>query len=177
LTAPDAHAVSVLLAARIDELARVLLPRGKAVSGCWRVGGLDGATGDSLAIALAGSKRGLWIDHATGERGDALDLVKGVFNYSMREAIEWSRRWLDRGRGEAHAPAPNAGDSDDEARRIERALAIWDDAVRPRHTLVDTYLRGRSSSSWPTRSPARSFGTIGNAHGRTPTAKRSACLR
>jgi putative DNA primase/helicase len=132
LTSPDAHAVSVLLAARIDELARVLLPRGKAVSGCWRVDGLDGATGDSLAIALAGSKRGLWIDHATGERGDALDLVKGVFNYSMREAIEWSRRWLDRGRGEARAPAPNAGDSDDEARRIERALAIWDDAVSPR---------------------------------------------
>jgi len=144
LTGLDAHAVSALLAARIDELARVLLPQGKAVSGCWRVGGLDGARGGSLVIALAGSKQGLWIDHATSEKGDALDLVKGVRNCNTRAAIEWSKKWLDRGRGEAYAPAPTAGGGDDEARRIERALAIWDDAVSPRHTLVDTYLSGRA---------------------------------
>ena len=104
-TAPDAHAVSVLLAARIDELARVLLPQGKAVSGSWRVGGLDGATGGLLAIALTGSKRRLWIDHATGEKGDALDLVKGVRHYKMREAIEWSKKWLDRGTRRARPPS------------------------------------------------------------------------
>ena len=98
MTAPDAHAVSALLAARIDELARVLFPQGKAAERCWRVGGLDGATGGSLVIALAGSKRGLWIDHATGEKGDALDLVKGVRNCNMRAAIEWSKKWLARGR-------------------------------------------------------------------------------
>jgi putative DNA primase/helicase len=143
LTGHDAHAVSALLAARIDELARVLLPQGKAVSGCWRVGGLDGARGGSLVIALAGSKQGLWIDHATSEKGDALDLVKGVFNYSMREAIEWSKKWLDRGRGEARAPAPNAGGGDDQGRRIKMALAIWNDSIDPRDTLADTYLSRR----------------------------------
>ena len=142
MTGRDAHAISAALAARIDELARQLLPNGRRLGGTWRVGGLDGATGDSLAIALAGRKRGLWIDHATSEKGDALDLVKGVFNYSMREAIEWARRWIDCGRGVA--PAPNAGGGDDEARRIKMALAIWDDAVSPRHTLVETYLRGRA---------------------------------
>jgi putative DNA primase/helicase len=144
LTGLDAHAVSALLAARIDELARVLLPQGKAVSGCWRVGGLDGARGASLAITLSGDHQGRWRDFATSEQGDALDLVKAVRRCSTAEALEWSRRWLDRDRGRARAPAPNAGDSDDEARRIERALAIWDEAVDPRNKLVETYLRARA---------------------------------
>ena len=122
LTGLDAHAVSASLAARIDELARPLLPNGRREGGTWRVGGLDGATGGSLAIALAGEKQGRWIDHATGEKGDALDLVKGARHCSMREAIEWSRRWLARGGGQLRVPAPKARDSDDEARRIERRL-------------------------------------------------------
>ncbi len=142
MTGLDAHAVSAALAARIDELARVLLPQGKAVSGCWRVGNLSGAKGASLAITLSGDHQGHWRDFATSEQGDALDLVKAVRRCSTAEALEWSRRW--RGRGEARAPPPNAGGDDDEARRIERALAIWDDAVSPRHTLVHTYLSGRA---------------------------------
>jgi Toprim domain-containing protein len=144
LTGLDAHATSALLAARIDELVRELLPNGRQLGWTWRIGGLDGATGGSLAIALAGSKRGLWIDHATGERGDALDLVKCVLNCDTRAALDWSTRWLGRDRGRAPAPAPKAGDGDDEARRIESALAIWDEATDPRNTLVDTYLRSRA---------------------------------
>ena len=105
MTGLDPHAVSALLAERIDELARVLLPRGKAVSGCWRVGGLDGARGGSLSIALSGNHQGLWRDFATGERGDALDLVKGVRNCSLREAIEWSEVACPRRRPTARASA------------------------------------------------------------------------
>ena len=139
----DAPAVNVRLAARIAELARELLPNGRDQGGTWRVGGLDGEKGGSLAISLT-RRPGLWIDHATQERGDALDLVKAVRRCSTAEALEWSRRWLDCGRGEARAPAPNAGDSDDEFRRIERALEIWDEAVDPRRTLVETYLGRRA---------------------------------
>lgn len=139
----DAHAISASLAARIDELAPVLLPRGKAVSGSWRVGNLSGERGSSLAISLI-HRPGLWIDHATGEKGDALDLVKGVRNCNMREALGWSKRWLSGHGGEARAPAPTAGDSDDGARRIESALAIWHEAIDPRNTLADAYLRGRA---------------------------------
>jgi putative DNA primase/helicase len=76
--------------------------------------------------------------------GHALDLVEAVRRCSTAEALEWSSRWLSRHGGSAPAPAPNAGDSDDEARRIERALAIWDEAIDPRRTLVVTYLRGRA---------------------------------
>jgi putative DNA primase/helicase len=73
-----------------------------------------------------------------------LDLVEAVRRCSTAEALKWSRLWLDRDGGQLRAPAPKAGDSDDDARRIERALAIWDDAVSPRHTLVDTYLGRRA---------------------------------
>ena len=140
----DANAISAALAARIDEFVRELLPNGRAQSGCWRVGGLDGEKGGSLAIQLAGNKQGLWIDHATCEKGDALDLVKGVLNCSMREAIEWSKKWLARSGCQLRAPVPKTGNDDDEASRIERARAIWDEAIDPRKTLVDAYLRGRA---------------------------------
>jgi hypothetical protein len=139
----DAHSVSVLLAARIDELARNLLPSGRKEGATWRVGGLDGAKGSSLVIALGG-KKGLWIDHATGEKGDALDLVKGVRHCGTREAIEWSKKWLALGGARLRAPQQKAGHGEDEADRIERALAIWDEAVSPRRTLVETYLRTRA---------------------------------
>jgi len=68
----------------------------------------------------------------------------GVRNCNTRDAIEWSKRWLARGGGQPRAPAPKAGDGDDGARRIEWALAIWDEAVSPRRTVVETYLRRRA---------------------------------
>jgi hypothetical protein len=144
MTGLDAHAVSASLAARIDQLVRDLLPLGKVMSGHWRVGNLNGAKGASLAIALSGNRPGLWIDHATDEKGDALDLIKAVHGYKTPEALEWSRRWLDRHGGRAPGPAPDAGYSDDEARRMEWALAIWEDARSPRQTLVETYLDRRA---------------------------------
>lgn len=144
MTGLDAHAVSALLAARIDQLVRELLPNGHAQSGCWRIGNLSGARGGSLAITLSGDHRGRWRDFATSEQGDALDLVEAVRGCSTAEALEWSRRWLSRHGGSAPAPVPNAGDSDDKARRIKMALAIWDEAIDPRDTLADTYLRSRA---------------------------------
>jgi Toprim domain len=139
----DAHAISRALAARSYKLVRELLPSGRAHNDSWRVGGLDGNRGSSLAIQLAGKKQGLWIDHATRDKGDALDLVKGVLNCSTREAIEWSEKWLLRD-GQLRAAAPRADDSDREGRRLEQALAIWNEAIDPRDTLVDNYLRRRA---------------------------------
>src|SRR5208282_5498145 len=141
------NTVSARLAERINELAPELLPNGRAVDGTWRVGGLDGAAGDSMAISLT-RRPGLWLDRATGEKGNALHLVKGVQRFDdMREAIEWSKKWLARVSGQARAPAPKAGDDGDEDgrkdRHIEWALAIWNESMDPRNTLADTYLSRR----------------------------------
>src|SRR5271165_4159548 len=140
----DAHAISAELAACISDLVRDLLPNGRAQGATWRLGGLDGEKGGSLAIALSGNHQGRWRDFATQECGDALDLVKAARRCSTPAAIDWAARWLSRYGGEARAPGPKAGDGDDEARRIESALAIWDESIDPRKTLADTYLRGRS---------------------------------
>ena len=53
-----------------SDLVRELLPNGRDQSGYWRVGGLDGEKGGSWRSSC-GSKQGLWIDHATEERGRA----------------------------------------------------------------------------------------------------------
>ena len=50
------------------------------------------------------------IDHATGEKGNALHLVKGALQLDDRQAIEWSKKWLDRVSGQPLAPVPKAGD-------------------------------------------------------------------
>ena len=101
----DAHAVSALLAARIGELARVLLPHGKAVSGCWRVGELSRGRERSLAITLPGHHRGRWRDFATSEQGDALDLVKAVRRCSTAEALMGEAMARPRSRRGARASA------------------------------------------------------------------------
>ena len=141
------NAVKAQLAERINDLVRDLLPKGRAQGETWRVGNLAGEKGDSLSITLSGNHQGRWRDFATGQKGDALDLVKAVRRCDTREAIEWSKKWFDRVGGHARAPAPKAGDDGDEDgrkdRHIEWALAIWNESMDPSNTLADTYLSRR----------------------------------
>jgi|SRR5208337_3353296 len=169
-------AVRALLAERINELARELLPNGRAQGETWRVGGLDGAAGDSMAISLT-RRPGLWIDHATGQKGDALDLVKGVRGYDTPKSIVWAEEWLDRVSGQTRAPAPCAGDDGDEDRRVKWALAIWNDSMDPCNTLADTYLsrRGLKLTDALAVDVIRYHRACPWA--RTPTARRSASRR
>ena len=83
------------LAARIDEVCRELLPNGKRVSHEWVAGDLSGTAGDSLKVCLAGGKRGVWADFATGQSGgDLLDLWRESRGVEMRQAMEEAASWL-----------------------------------------------------------------------------------
>ncbi len=121
------HEVSTMLAERIGDLCAYLLPAGRRENGSWRVGGVDGAKGGSLAIALT-EKPGLWCDHATGEGGDALDLVKGVLGCDMPDALDWSRKWLGVDQGEARAPRPRPMAEQHDERQIDydHPVAVYD---------------------------------------------------
>jgi len=55
-----------LLANRVEEVVRQLLPSGKPQSGEWRVGSISGEAGDSLGVPIKGDKVGMWFDFATG---------------------------------------------------------------------------------------------------------------
>jgi hypothetical protein len=45
--------------------------------------------GRRLPCTWAAPKAGVWSDFATGERGDALDLVKAVLSVDTRKALAW----------------------------------------------------------------------------------------
>jgi hypothetical protein len=102
----DAGEIARMLAARAPELARELLPRGRREGQEWRVGSVAGETGKSMSVHLSGPRAGVWSDFASGDAGDALDLVGAcLYASDKRAAILWARRWL--GLGDDAAPAPH----------------------------------------------------------------------
>jgi hypothetical protein len=91
----DARDLARMLAARIRALATELLPRGTRDGLEWRAGSVAGEPGNSLGVHLAGQRAGVWCDFASGESGDALDLVAAVrFAGDRRAAMTWARVWL-----------------------------------------------------------------------------------
>ena len=57
----------------------------------WQAGSVVGERGRSLYVHHAGDRRDHWVDEATGEKGDLLDLIRGARDHSrmieaMREA-------------------------------------------------------------------------------------------
>ena len=131
------------LADRIEALARELLSGGRREGREWRAGCIAGEAGSSLGVHLVGAKRGVWCDFATGEAGDALDLVRAALGLDMAEAMAWSRRWLGVDEGEAALPP----------RRVPAPMPALDNRDRWRYpwqaarpiagTLAETYLAGR----------------------------------
>lgn len=137
------------LAARSEALARELLPHGVREGHEWRVGSLAGEAGRSLAVHLGGGKAGVWSDFASGESGDALDLVAGVlYRGDKKRALAWARHWLGIDNGALTAPR-----TDPLPARLERsghdehraaACRIWLGAQRElRGTAAESYLRSR----------------------------------
>lgn len=117
----------------------------------------------SFYIYLSGDKRGHWIDRATGDRGDALDLVAYIdYGGSLKEAYKWGLTWL----GLTDAPPPEVQKRSAEARLArarrekeaaakaaemrKRAQALWlghhdaPNAPAVPGGLCDLYLRGRN---------------------------------
>jgi hypothetical protein len=92
------------LADNILALAPDLLHGGHCEGHEWRAGSVAGEAGSSLAVHLSGQKSGVWSDFATGEAGDALDLVCATLGVDMGEAMAWARRWLGIDDGAAALP-------------------------------------------------------------------------
>src|SRR5438874_13353518 len=112
MKAPD---IARALAGRIDHLVRDLLPAGHREGHEWRCGSVAGEPGDSLGVHLTGTKAGIWCDFSTGQKGDALDLVREVLGLKMATAIRWSLRWLELDNGELPNPEtlhPKAGSAE-----------------------------------------------------------------
>lgn len=143
-----------LLALRAPSLAAELLPGGKREGAEWVVGSLRGEPGRSLAFRLVGERAGVWCDFASGERGDALDLVRhALFAGERVAAMRWARSWLGLGDDGADAPRPvrpapppPRNEGPDEAALARRRLAqrMFHEAEPVlRGTPVEAYLAAR----------------------------------
>lgn len=136
--------ISAALAEQIDTLAAQLLGEPTSQQGHeWRWG-----RHGSLGVVMRGPKAGSFYDHEQGKGGDALDLIAHIQRRPIADAMAWARDWL----GGAAAAMPtrttrpiNPADRPipDEAERIKRALAIWNEAQDPAGTPVELYLKSR----------------------------------
>ena len=72
-------AVAEDLARDTEAFCRHFFPNGRRTGNYWQMGDVTGAAGKSLSIRLrskGGRAAGKWTDHATGEYGDLLDLLR-----------------------------------------------------------------------------------------------------
>ena len=159
MTGAGPREIARLLAGDIRGLAADLAPGGRREGAEWSARcpwRADHSPG-SFKIRLAGPRAGIWSDFATGEAGDALDLVaRARFGGDLRAALAWARQRFGVGGGEAPrsptpagaAPPPPAEaapapDADAEARqRLAQRLFF---AAEPRlaGTPAAFYLEGR----------------------------------
>lgn len=87
--------IADMLAQRIDALVHELLPAGQRDGQEWRIGSPAGEKGRSMAVHLGGRRQGVWSDFASGESGDALELVAVCrFGGNKKDAVAWAKSWL-----------------------------------------------------------------------------------
>jgi Toprim domain-containing protein len=96
-------------------------------------------------VHLTGAKAGIWADFSTGQKGDALNLVRAVFGLDVHDALVWSRTWLRLDDGEAPLPARPASRqaSPEPPPDPDRWRFPWQAARPIAGTLAATYLAGR----------------------------------
>lgn len=137
---PDAAQIADMLARRIRPLCEQLLSAGKPKGSYWTVGGVDNEPGGSMWIHLSGAKAGRWQDAATGEFGDALDLVAACTSRGDKKAAyRWACAWL--GVAEGMQPAQQQKPE----QRARAAAANQDDVERRRRAALRLYLEARPS--------------------------------
>lgn len=82
------------LAKQSEKVCEYLLPAGRLNHGNWVVGGVSGDAGKSLHVQLGGPKAGVWLDFATGEKGDLIGLWQAVRGVNLRDACAEAERFL-----------------------------------------------------------------------------------
>jgi len=100
----------------------------------------------SLAVEVAGAKRGSWFDHEAGEGGNALALVMHLRREPLPAALEWALAWLGEESRPAAPTAPRQRAMPGEApppATLEMARRLWREAVPVADTLAAIYLAAR----------------------------------
>jgi phage/plasmid primase-like uncharacterized protein len=140
------------LADRAEAVCRRYLPAGRREGGHWRVGDLRNSPGRSLYVRLTDTGKravGRWVDAATGEHGDLLDLIRETRRLaSFAEAIEEARAFLRLPAHEAEATRdrPSYSQPFDRRTAARRIIAA---SLPIAGTAAETYLRRRGICAPP----------------------------
>jgi hypothetical protein len=90
--------LSERLARQVQAVCRYYLPAGRREGRYWMVGDVAGAPGRSLYVRLFETERGRignWVDAATGEHGDLLDLIRLNQRHGhLSETIDEAEKFL-----------------------------------------------------------------------------------
>lgn len=92
--------IELQLRTRVESLVRECLPNAVRDGHFLRVGSIAGEKGQSLAITLAGTGRGMWTDYSAGAgtpqaTGDCLGMVAQTkFGGDLGQAVAWAKSWL-----------------------------------------------------------------------------------
>ena len=134
----NAASVAAALAERAEAVCRHYLPYGRRRGRYWVAGDLDGGRGRSLFVRLAPpGTPGKFVDAATGEHGDLLDIVRHRIGApTLRAALDEARAFLARPAAPAAGPS-DAYDATEAARRLWRRCRAIDD------THAEAYLEAR----------------------------------
>ena len=130
--------VAAALGARAEEVCRRYLPQGRKQGRYWTAGDVYGARGRSLFVRLAPpGKPGKFVDAATGEHGDLLDLIRIASGAgSLRAALAEAHAFL------ASPPLPSSTMPDDYD-RTEAARRLWLRCRAIHGTHAEAYLEAR----------------------------------
>ena len=93
MTDQEKEQLKQALNADIGRLANLLLPGGKFHGNNWVCDDLHGGAGRSFNLCMSGDRTGLWLDHATGECGDILELIMQNRGLDFHSALEWAQEF------------------------------------------------------------------------------------
>lgn len=87
----DLPALRAILNDTLESWVPRVLPGARTQRGEIVAGSVAGDEGSSLRLSLRGERRGLWIDHATGEGGDAFALIESCLGTDFAGAVKVAR--------------------------------------------------------------------------------------
>ena len=139
LTDCDVRAVAAALGERAEEVCRRYLPNGRRSGRYWTVGNVDGAKGRSMWVRLEPpGVPGKWMDAATGEHGDLLDLIRHHLGVAtLGHVLEVARTVL------CLPPARPASRGRSPAERTVNARRLWQTCQPLAGTRAEAYLGAR----------------------------------
>ena len=137
----DAAVLAAALGERAEKVCRMFLPKGRRSGRYWTVGDIHGTRGRSMWVRLEPpGVPGKWVDAATGEHGDLLDLIRHhVGDGTLGPALEEARVFLS-------LPCPSLPPKNTDwstADRVAAARRLWEACCPVDGTHVEAYLRAR----------------------------------